>query len=84
MNADKTSKLIAESRLNIDDKLSMHLEGNHYPPIDKRFIPVAKQAIELAQQGDWDTLLSYPNGIQRTVAFTVEGMNLKYFLEEDE
>ena len=80
--ADETSQLIADANLDLDSKLSWHLEGNHYPPIDKQFIPIAKQAIEHANSNEWDTILTYPNGLQRTVEFTVENMHLNWFLED--
>ena len=80
--ADETSQLIADANLDLDSKLSWHLEGNHYPPIDKQFIPIAKQAIEHANNNEWNTILTYPNGLQRTVEFTVENMHLNWFLED--
>lgn len=80
--ADETSQLIAEANLDLDAKLSWHLEGNHYPPIDKLFIPIAKQAIEHANNNEWDFVLTYPNGLQRTVEFTVENLHLDWFLED--
>jgi len=79
--ADETSQLIAESNLTIEEKLSLHLEGNHYPPINKTFIPVAQSAIEYAKHGEWDNVLEYPNGLRRTVEFTIENMHLEWFLE---
>lgn len=84
MKADETSKLIASAGLDLRAKLDWHLRGNHYPPIDVAFIPVAMQAIQLADNGDWDTLLDYPNGLQRTVAFTVEHLHLQWFLDSTE
>jgi len=82
--ADETSKLIASADIDLDTKLSWHLEGNHYPPISKLFIPVAKQAILLANNGDWDAILEYPNGLKRTVAFTVEQLDLQWVLDSTE
>ena len=84
MEANEISQLIADCNLSLDEKLSWHLTGNHYPPIDEEFIPIAKVAIDLANSGEWDTLIEYPNGIQRTVGFTVEGMHLEYFLENQQ
>ena len=84
MKADHTSKLIAQANLDLASKLSWHLQGNHYPPIDKVFIPVAIQAIQLANDGHWDALINYPNGLQRTVQFTVEHLHLQWFLDDIE
>jgi hypothetical protein len=62
--------------------IGWHLKSNHYPPVHEAFIPVALEAIELANEGDWDAVLEYPNGIERTVAHTIEGLHLDAFLEE--
>jgi hypothetical protein len=64
--------------------VSWHLSSNHYPPVHQAFLPVALEAIELANQGDWDFVQEYPNGIQRTVAHTVEGLHLDTFVTHDE
>lgn len=82
--ADETSKLIASADLDLKAKLSWHLQGNHYPPIDESFIPVAIEAIQLANNDYWDVVLDYPNGLQRTVAFTVEHLHLQWFLDNQE
>lgn len=77
---------ISLAELAIDDNalhnaLAIHLGSNHYPPISYAFIPVAKQAIELASEGEWDAELEYPNGLVRTVSHTVEGLHLDAFVQ---
>lgn len=62
--------------------LNHHLQYNHYPPIDLAFIPVAKQAIEKANQEDWDYIIQMPNGIKKTVAEIIEGLHLGEFLSD--
>lgn len=61
-----------------------HLQSNHYPPIHEAFLPVAVEAIDFANDGDWEAELEYPNGLVRTVAHTVEGLHLESFLNDDE
>lgn len=61
-----------------------HLQCNHYPPIHEDFLPVAVEAIDFANDGDWDSELEYPNGLTRTVAHTIEGLHLEGFLNIDE
>jgi hypothetical protein len=68
----------------LETAVSWHLKTNHYPPVHHAFLPVALEAIELANQGDWDFVQEYPNGIQRTVAHTVEGLHLDTYINCDE
>lgn len=76
----KVGTEIAESPLDMEAKMSWHLTGNHYPPIHEAFIPVAIEAVSLANTNNWDSLLLYPNGLQRTVAYTVENLHLEPFI----
>lgn len=78
----KIAEEIAEAPLSLEAKLSWHLTGNHYPPVHEDFIPVCVEAITLANQGDWDSLQTYPNGLQRPVSHTVEGLHLEAFLDD--
>lgn len=84
LQAASLSELVSEGEVNIDMALSMHLKGNHYPPVHEAFLPVCKQAIALANDGDWDAVLTYPNGLERTVAYTIEGLHLDAFLDQND
>jgi hypothetical protein len=75
---------LAESGLDLDTALRVHLSANHYPPVDAVFIPVAKKAIALAEKGEWEAELTYPNGLVRSVAHTVEGLHLEWFIDDSE
>jgi hypothetical protein len=72
---------IANSPLSLEDKLSWQLTANHYPPVGNEFIPIATLAILHAKDNDWDTVLEFPNGLQRTVSFVVEGLHLQPFID---
>jgi hypothetical protein len=37
--------------IDLDTSLHYHLRNNHYPPVSDAFIDTAKQAIELANDG---------------------------------
>lgn len=74
---------LVESGVSLDTALAVHLKSNHYPPIDLAFVPVAKEAIALADEGDWDTEITYPNGLVRTVSHTIEGLHLEPFLDSE-
>lgn len=77
----KIAQEIAQAPLPLEAKLSWHLTGNHYPPVHKDFIPVCVEAITKANEGDTESLLTYPNGLERTVAFTIEGLHLEEFID---
>jgi hypothetical protein len=81
---DSISQAIADAPLSLEDKLSWHLTGNHYPPVNEQFIPICIQAIKLANEGDYDSELVYPNGLVRTVRHCIEGLHLEFFLNNEE
>lgn len=73
--------------LKLEQKLLMHLQNNHYPPIHSDFVETAKKAIEFAQQAIdeeepkyWEEKIKMPNGIVKTVSGIVEGLHLEFFL----
>jgi len=63
-----------------DGSLTFHLH-NLYPPIRLDWLPVASKAIRLANEGRWDEAIQYPNGLERTVGFTIKGLSLETFLD---
>lgn len=63
--------------------VTWHLRSNHYPPIHTDFVPVALEAIELANEGEYDAELTYPNGLVRTVAHTIEGLHLDAYIDNE-
>lgn len=67
-----------------DKALDDHLAYNHYPPIHSDFKPVAVEAIDKANAGEWDHEIEMPNGLVRTVGEIVDGMHLDAFLGGDE
>ena len=72
------------TRLPQEQALEWHLQYNHYPPVNLVFIPVAKEAIDRANNSDWSHVIKMPNGKELTVASIVEGLHLESFLEQDE
>ena len=67
-----------------DQALSWHLTANHYPPVHSDFHPFAKKAIELANDDDFETVLTLPNGVEKSVAGIIEGLHLEQFLIQEE
>jgi hypothetical protein len=70
--------------LQLDVALEWHLTSNHYPPIHRVFIPVAKQAIELANDGNWSQIIDMPNGRSLSVSSIIEQLHLDSFLDGEE
>lgn len=80
----QTAEDIANSPMSLEQKLSWHLQGNHYPPVHEAFIPVCIDAINRANEGDYTSLILYPNGIERSVSHTIQGLHLEAFLDDNE
>lgn len=70
-----------EDGMDIDKALEIHLQYNHYPPVDLAFIPACKMALEFANMDDWNEKIKLPNGRILDVADIVEGLHLDAFLE---
>jgi len=84
LHASEFAGMVNEGAIQMEQAIGWHLAGNHYPGIHKVFVPVAIEAIDLANEGMWDAELEYPNGLVRTVAFTIENLHLESFLNEEE
>ena len=67
-----------------DQMLRIHLQGNHYPPVDLHFVPDCKRAINACNKGDYNKKIKMCNGITKTASEIVEGLHLDTFLEEVE
>lgn len=80
LQALSLAELVSEGT-SLDSALAIHLRSNHYPPVHLAFVSVAKEAIALAEEDDWDAELTYPNGLVRTVAYTVEELHLGAFID---
>ncbi len=80
--AQEFAEMVGSDEISIDNALTYHLRSNHYPPVDRSFIPVAKRAIEKANQGYWTHKLEMPNGKTLQVHEIVEGLHLDVFLDQ--
>lgn len=90
MQPSEISELIAGAQLSLAEKLDYHLRGNIEPPVPKRMVPVALEAIWLDSYGfDWDaTVVQLPQGSryfgkpQASIRAIIEGHHLQPFLLE--
>jgi len=57
-----TALALAGSDLNIRTQLSHHLTINHYPPLPIELLDVCLEAIDKANEGEWDDRVLLPEG----------------------
>lgn len=85
------TELAMMENIELRQALSWHLAGNFYPPISADMIDPCIEAIQNANEGEWEKLVSLPEGVGYrglTVAPTqaiIEQHRLESFLDfEDE
>lgn len=72
--------------------LLWHLTANHYPSIGAEFVPFAEEAIRLARDDEWDTVVNVDGRIledarthvKPTARALVENWHLEAFLDAEE
>ena len=84
LQASEFSNLVEQGSIQLDQALTWHLRGNHYPPVHLDFLAPAKKAIELANENDWTTEIQLPNGKVLTVSEIVRGLHLDSFIQSEE
>jgi hypothetical protein len=52
-----------ELGMTLEQQISWHLQANHYPPVPASMVPVCIEAIDLANEGDWNSEVQLPVGI---------------------
>lgn len=71
--------------------LSHHLQSNHYPPIDVRWVPICEKAIDLAVEGAYETgdgydlddsVLRVEVGQGKTAGEVLDGLHLWDFVTQ--
>lgn len=74
----------------LDTALVWHLRSNHFPPVPLSMLDTCKRAIELANEGEYDLLMSLPDGVtyrgqmQAPVWAIVEQHHLDAFIDMEE
>ncbi len=54
---------LTEIGLSLEEQVLVHLTSNHYPPVPAMMVPTCIEAIDLANDGEWDSLVSLPEGV---------------------
>jgi len=57
------AEAMAEANLSLEAQLDWHLTSNHYPPVPSIMIPVCIEAIDNANEGEWDKLVALPENV---------------------
>lgn len=74
---------------NLEVAITWHLTSNHFPPVPTSMVPICVEAINSANKGDWDKLISLPEGVGykgltvAPVSAIIEQHHLDAWLEED-
>lgn len=76
-----------------DNILTWHLTSpsQHFPPYPAEFVPIARQAIDAANEDDYDRIIELPEGVEFRDGRTgveawriIESFHLDSFIEQDE
>jgi hypothetical protein len=59
-----TARGIAETELPLEEQIAWHFSTNCYPPIPKKMIPVAVEAIDAYYDGEFAKVIKLPEGVQ--------------------
>lgn len=54
---------LSEQDISLEQQISIHLTSNHYPPVPSSMIQPCIQAIDFANEGDYDALIELPDGV---------------------
>jgi len=85
-----TAKDLAENVIDIKQSISIHLTGNHYPPVPLTMVEPCIEAIYAASDRDWDRLIELPSGItwkgqtSAPVSAIVEAHHLDVWINSEE
>mgnify|MGYP000058226571 FL=1 len=52
-----------ELGLSLEQQIGWHLQSNHFPPVPSYMVEPCIQAIDYANEGEWDKLISLPEGV---------------------
>jgi len=81
---------LTEVGLSLEDQILVHLTSNHYPPVPKIMVPTCIEAIDKANEGEWDEMIKMPEGVsykgedEAPVHAIVEQHHLEFWVIESE
>ena len=84
IGAQGFAELVSEGNIGLAVALEWHLQSNHFPAVDRVWVPVAIKAIEAGNEEDWDLELERPEGYGEgrpiTAAEVIDGLHLDSFI----
>lgn len=54
---------MAEASISLEQQIEWHLTVNHYPPVPAEMVQPCIEAIDEANEGNWETMITLPDGI---------------------
>lgn len=90
MGASQAREMAELDSIGIEQSIGWHLTSNHYPPIPTMMVPVCIEAIDNANDGEWDKLVSLPEGVswrgltEAPTSAIVEGHHLESWIESED
>jgi len=52
-----------ELGLSLEQQISLHFKTNCYPPIPQQMVPTAIEALDNANNGEWQNMIKLPEGV---------------------
>ena len=81
---------LADSELDLETQIRFQLRSNHYPPVPESMVPVCIQAIDQANEGNWEEMIKMPEGVSwrnqdhAPVYAIIEQHHLEFWVAESE
>ena len=81
---------LTEIGLTLEEQILVHLTSNHYPPVPKVMVETCIEAIDKANEGEWDEMVPMPEGVtykgetEAPVHAIVEQHHLDFWIVESE
>lgn len=63
LQAAEYRELAEIGSVTLEQAIEWHLVSNHFPPIPKSMVPVCIEAIQWANEGNFDKLVALPEGV---------------------
>jgi hypothetical protein len=54
---------MAEASITLEQQIEWHLTTNHYPPVPPIMVEACIEAIDNANEGEWDREITLPEGV---------------------
>jgi hypothetical protein len=81
---------LTEIGLTLEEQILVHLTSNHYPPVPRVMVETCIEAIDKANEGEWDQMVPMPEGVtykgetEAPVHAIVEQHHLDFWIVESE